>query len=109
MRLLLGFVILLPLPLAAAGGDALRHPDARFWRKHSPAVYRVRVESSQGAFLLEAHRDWAPVGADRFYNLVRAGFYNDSRFYRVTPRFAQFGIAGNPSIAGIWRAVSIED
>ena len=109
MRLLLGFITLLTLPPAASGRDALRHPDARFWRKHAPAVYRVRVESTQGTFLLEVHRAWAPIGADRFYNLVRAGFYNDSRFYRVTPRFAQFGIAGNPSIAAAWRSVSIAD
>jgi cyclophilin family peptidyl-prolyl cis-trans isomerase len=109
MRLLLGVLTLLTLPLSAAGADALRHPDDRFWRKHSPAIYRVRVETTQGPFLLEVHRDWAPIGADRFYNLVRAGFYDDSRFYRVTPRFAQFGIAGNPSIAGVWRAVSIAD
>ena len=107
MRLLLAFVTL--LPLAAADQGALRHPHARFWRKHAPAVFRVRVESTQGAFVLEVHRDWAPTGADRFYNLVRAGFYDDSRFYRVTPRFAQFGIAGDPAIAGIWRTVAIAD
>jgi homoserine O-acetyltransferase len=107
MRLLLAFVTL--LPLAAADQGALRHPTSRFWRKHAPAVFRVRVESTQGAFVLEVHRDWAPIGADRFYNLVRAGFYDDSRFYRVTPRFAQFGIAGEPAIAGIWRTVMIAD
>jgi cyclophilin family peptidyl-prolyl cis-trans isomerase len=67
------------------------------------------VESTQGAFVLEVHRDWSPIGADRFYNLVRAGFYDDSRFYRVTTRFAQFGIAGDPAIAGVWRSVSIAD
>uniref|UniRef100_Q01U50 peptidylprolyl isomerase n=1 Tax=Solibacter usitatus (strain Ellin6076) TaxID=234267 RepID=Q01U50_SOLUE len=109
MRFLLGFLTLLTLPLAAADAYALRHPDARIWRKHAPAVYRVRVESTQGAFVLEVHRDWAPIGADRFYNLVRSRFYDDSRFYRVTPRFAQFGIAGNPSIAAVWRSVSIDD
>jgi homoserine O-acetyltransferase len=107
MRLLLAFVTL--LPLAAADQEALRHPNSRFWRKHAPAVFRVRVESTQGAFVLEVHRAWAPVGADRFYNLVRAGFYDDSRFYRVTPRFAQFGIAGDPAIANIWRTVTIGD
>jgi cyclophilin family peptidyl-prolyl cis-trans isomerase len=107
MRLLLGLVML--LPLAGADQGALRNPGGRFWRKHAPAVYRVRVESTLGAFVLEVHRAWAPTGADRFYNLVRAGFYDDSRFYRVTPRFAQFGIAGDPEIAGIWRSVAIAD
>jgi cyclophilin family peptidyl-prolyl cis-trans isomerase len=108
MRFLIALMILLPAP-AAAGDSALRHPGSRFWRKHAPAVYRVRVESTQGAFLMEVHRDWAPIGADRFYNLVRAGFYDNSRFFRVTPRFAQFGIAGDPAIAGIWRSAAIAD
>jgi hypothetical protein len=48
---------------------ALRNPDDPFWQKHSPAQYRVRVETSRGAFVLEVHRDGAPIGADRFYNL----------------------------------------
>jgi cyclophilin family peptidyl-prolyl cis-trans isomerase len=108
MRFLLAFLILLPAP-AAAGDRALREPGSRFWRKHAPAVFRVRVESTQGAFLLEVRRDWAPIGADRFYNLVRAGFYDDSRFFRVTPRFAQFGIAGDLAVAAVWRSASIAD
>ena len=107
MRLLLA-LLTLP-PLAAAGHGALRHPGSGFWRKHSPAVYRVRVESTQGTIVLEVHRDWAPIGADRFYNLVRAGFYDDSRFYRVTQRFAQFGIAGDPATAAVWRTAAIAD
>ena len=98
MRFLLALLTLLPLAGAANHG-ALRNPNDRFWRKRSPAQYRVRVETSRGAFVLEVHRDWAPIGADRFYNLVRAGFYDDSRFYRVTARFAQFGIAGDPAVA----------
>jgi homoserine O-acetyltransferase len=107
MRFLL-VLMLLPAP-AAAGDHVLRQPGSRFWRKHAPAVYRVRVESTQGAFLLEVRRDWAPIGADRFYNLVRAGFYDDSRFFRVTSRFAQFGIAGDPAVAAVWRSASFAD
>jgi cyclophilin family peptidyl-prolyl cis-trans isomerase len=87
----------------------LHNPAAPFWNQRAPDVYRVRIETTAGAFTLEARRDWAPRGADRFYNLVRAGFYDDSRFYRVTPRFAQFGIAGQPEIARIWRTVTIPD
>jgi cyclophilin family peptidyl-prolyl cis-trans isomerase len=107
MRFLLALLLL--SPTAGAGGSALRHPDSRFWRKHAPAEYRVRIDSSRGAFVLEVHRDWAPVGADRFYNLVRAGYYDDSRFFRVTPRFAQFGIAGDPAIAALWRETIPDD
>jgi cyclophilin family peptidyl-prolyl cis-trans isomerase len=108
MRLLLALLTLMPLA-GAANHRALRNPDSQFWRQRSPAQYRVRVETSRGWFVLEVHRDWAPVGADRFYNLVRAGFYDDSRFYRVTVRFTQFGIAGNPAIAALWRTPTLPD
>jgi cyclophilin family peptidyl-prolyl cis-trans isomerase len=93
----------------AADDRALRDPSAAFWKEHAPAVYRVRIETTAGSFTLEVRREWAPIGADRFWNLVRAGFYDDSRFYRVTNRFAQFGIAGRPEIAAIWRDVTIAD
>jgi cyclophilin family peptidyl-prolyl cis-trans isomerase len=70
----------------------------------------VKVATTEGSFTIETHRDWAPLGADRFYNLVRAGFYDDSRFYRVLPHdFAQFGIAGDPLIAETWRNVAFGD
>src|SRR5262249_35788736 len=72
-------------------------------REPAPAHPRVRVETTQGAFVIDLERAWAPRGVDRFYNLVRAGFFDDSRFFRVVPRFiAQFGIAGNPTIARVW-------
>jgi len=97
------------LALGAAEHPALRDPGHALWGEHAPAVYRVTVETTAGVFTLEAHRDWAPIGADRFYNLVRAGFYDDSRFFRVTERFAQFGIPGAPEIAAVWRERSIPD
>jgi hypothetical protein len=70
MRFLLALLTLLPLA-GAAGHGALRNPNDRFWRKRSPARYRVRVETSRGEFALEVHRDWAPVGAGRFVKHVR--------------------------------------
>jgi cyclophilin family peptidyl-prolyl cis-trans isomerase len=108
MRFLLALLTLLPLA-GAANRAALRNPDDPFWQQHSPAQYSVRVKTSRGVFVLQVHRDWAPIGADRFYNLVRAGFYDDSRFYRVTARFAQFGIPGNPAIAAVWRTPTLPD
>jgi homoserine O-acetyltransferase len=99
----------LAVTLFAADRPELRDPAAPFWNAHAPDTYRVRIESTRGNFTLEVHRAWAPIGADRFYNLVRAGFYDDSRFYRVTQRFAQFGIAGRPEIADVWRNVAIPD
>ena len=95
--------------LSAAEHPALRDPQHSLWREAAPTVYRVKLETSAGMIVLEVHRDWAPIGADRFYNLVRAGFYDDSRFFRVTGRFAQFGIAGAPEIAAVWQKRSIPD
>lgn len=76
----------------------------------APAVYRVKIDTTAGSFVIEAHRDWAPHGADRFYELVRSGYYNNSRFFRVVPgRWAQFGIAGDPRVAQRWRHRTIPD
>lgn len=78
--------------------------------RRSPDVFRVRVETTAGSFVVEVHRDWAPHGADRFYDLVRSGYYNDSRFFRVVPgRWVQFGISGNPQMAQRWRPEVIPD
>ena len=71
---------------------------------------RVKLETGKGAFVIEAHRAWAPNGVDRFRNLVRAGFFDDSRFFRVRAGFiAQFGIAGKPEIARLWREEKLPD
>lgn len=89
---------------AAAQTPALRDPSGKLWSAPAPEVYRVRIESTKGSLVLEVTRALAPRGADRFYHLVEAGFYDDSRFFRVIAgRFAQFGIAGDPAIAEIWR------
>ncbi|HEY1336498.1 MAG TPA: peptidylprolyl isomerase [Bryobacteraceae bacterium] len=70
----------------------------------APETFRVRVETTKGAFVLEAVRALAPHGADRFYRLVESGYYDDSRFYRVIARrFVQFGIAGDPKVSAAWR------
>jgi peptidyl-prolyl cis-trans isomerase A (cyclophilin A) len=80
----------------------LRNPAAL--NEQAPATFRANFDTSAGSFVIEVHRDWAPIGADRFYNLVKNGFYDDVRFYRVIPKFmAQFGIHGNPTISAAWR------
>jgi len=94
----------------ATAHAALRDPKAAFWNQPAPEVFRVKIETTNGFFVIEAHRDWAPRGTDRFYNLVRAGFFDDSRFHRVDPRYiAQFGVPGDPAIAGIWRNQTFPD
>jgi peptidyl-prolyl cis-trans isomerase A (cyclophilin A) len=75
-----------------------------------PAVFRAKIETSAGDFVIEVHRDWAPVGAARFEELVRKKYFDDSRFFRVVAgRWAQFGIAGDPKVAQKWRDRTIAD
>jgi peptidyl-prolyl cis-trans isomerase A (cyclophilin A) len=76
----------------------------------APAVYKAKFDTSKGPFVIEVHRDWAANGADRFYNLVKNGFYNDTRFFRVVPGFmVQYGISGDPNVAAAWRDANIKD
>jgi cyclophilin family peptidyl-prolyl cis-trans isomerase len=78
--------------------------------RRAPGLFDVRLETSKGRIVIEVHRDWAPYGADRFYNLVRAGYYDGARFFRVIRgRWAQFGINGDPRISGVWRARTFLD
>jgi peptidyl-prolyl cis-trans isomerase A (cyclophilin A) len=76
----------------------------------APPTYKAKFDTSKGAFVIEVHRDWAPNGADRFYNLVKNGFFNDARFFRVISGFmVQFGIHADPKISGVWRDADIKD
>jgi peptidyl-prolyl cis-trans isomerase A (cyclophilin A) len=78
--------------------------------ERAPDVFRATFETSRGNFVVEARREWAPLGVDRFYNLVREGFYNDVRFFRVIEGFmAQFGISGRPEVAAAWHGARIPD
>jgi peptidyl-prolyl cis-trans isomerase A (cyclophilin A) len=78
--------------------------------EQAPANYKVRFETTKGAFVVDVTRDWAPNGADRFYNLVKNGFYDETKFFRVIGGFmVQFGIHGNPQVAAQWRAARISD
>jgi peptidyl-prolyl cis-trans isomerase A (cyclophilin A) len=104
-------VVAMLLALAAttpALCQALTNPAAL--NERAPAVYKVDFDTSKGLFVIEVHRDWAPAGADRFYNLVKNGFYDNTRFFRVIPGFmAQFGINGDPQLSAKWREARIPD
>ena len=79
-------------------------------RETAPATYQARFETSKGTFVVDVNREWAPNGADRFYNLVKNGFYDNVRFFRVISGFmVQFGINGDPGIMARWRAAQISD
>jgi peptidyl-prolyl cis-trans isomerase A (cyclophilin A) len=103
------FAFLFALVFAApAFSQNLGNPAAL--NEQAPAVYKVNVETSKGPFVLEIHRDWAPLGADRFYNLVKNGFYDNDRFFRVISGFmVQFGINGDPKVSAVWREAKIND
>jgi peptidyl-prolyl cis-trans isomerase A (cyclophilin A) len=76
----------------------------------APEVFKAKFETSKGDFVIEVRRAWAPNGADRFYNLVRNGFYDDVRFFRVVSGFmVQFGINGDPKLSAVWRDARIKD
>ena len=76
----------------------------------TPAQYRAKFDTSQGAFVIEVKREWAPIGADRFYELVKSGFYDDARFFRVAPDFViQWGIARDPILNSLWKDKVIPD
>jgi peptidyl-prolyl cis-trans isomerase A (cyclophilin A) len=93
---------------ALAQTSALGTP--AYLTEKAPDTYKVKFDTSKGAFVIEVRRAWAPNGADRFYNLVRNGFYDNVRFFRVIPGFmVQFGIHGDPKIAGTWREANIKD
>ena len=76
----------------------------------APDVFQARFETSKGDFVIEVHRDWSPLGADRFYNLVANGYYDNVRFFRVIAGFmAQFGMHGEPEVSAAWREQQITD
>ncbi len=90
--------------------ELLLHPDAVEMAAKAPAAFRVRLETTKGVVMIEIRREWAPLGADRFFSLVRAGYYDDMRLTRVVPpKWAQFGINGDPKVARAWRERPIPD
>ena len=89
---------------------ALMDPESEAMTAQAPDTFDARFTTTAGEFVIRVHREWAPRGADRFYNLVRHGFYDDQRFFRVLPGFvAQWGIPGDPALSRVWRTATIDD
>ena len=96
--------------LAAHDLARLLNPADPEWRRSAPPKFVVRLDTSRGVIVIGVSRAVAPRAADRFYNLVRHGYYDDSRFFRVVSgRWAQFGINGDPRISRAWRSQTIPD
>jgi peptidyl-prolyl cis-trans isomerase A (cyclophilin A) len=92
---------------ASPGHDLLQ--PARF-NAQAPPVWRAKFTTTKGEFVVEVTRAWAPNGADRFYNLVRAGFYDGVKFFRNISGFmVQFGINGDPAVSKAWKDTNIAD
>jgi peptidyl-prolyl cis-trans isomerase A (cyclophilin A) len=95
---------------ATGSDDPLLDPSSPAINERAPDTYRVRFDTSRGEFVVEVTRAWAPRGADRFYNLVSHGFYDDARFFRVISGFmVQFGISGDPAVSSRWADANIPD
>ena len=95
-------------PLASTVHPALLDP-TKLTAK-APALYQAKFTTTKGDFVVDVHRDWAPNAADRFYNLVKSGFFDDTRFFRAVGGFmVQFGISGDPAVASKWQSANIQD
>lgn len=101
-------LLLTLLAVAIVSGSVLAQDASK--STASPDTYRVRFETSCGDFTVEVQRKWAPLGADRFHELVKAGFYDECRFFRVVPGFVvQWGINGDPAVYTKWKDREIKD
>lgn len=99
----------IPLSGSQTGGIAVLKNPAGL-KENAPSTYKANFDTSAGTFVVEVTRGWAPNGADRFYNLVKNGFYDNVRFFRVIPGFmVQFGISGDPAVSAPWRSARIQD
>jgi peptidyl-prolyl cis-trans isomerase A (cyclophilin A) len=99
-----------PIAAIPAAHHAPAELDPARATERDPEVFSVRFTTTQGEFIIEVHRSWAPVGADRFFNLARIGFYDDTRFFRVVEGFmVQFGLPGDPVVAAKWNGATIPD
>ena len=111
MRRLLPLLLLLLLATTASAKK--QHPallDPSLATETAPEQYTVKLQTTRGVITVDVTRAWAPLGADRFYNLVRAGYYDDVGFFRVIARFvAQFGIHGDPAVNAVWREATFPD
>src|SRR5579871_3861457 len=95
-------------PTAAGPRPSLLNPASLTAR--APADFKAKFTTSAGDFIVEVHRDWAPLGADRFYNLVRRGFFTNASFFRVVPGFVvQFGLSADPAVNNAWHQAVIQD
>jgi peptidyl-prolyl cis-trans isomerase A (cyclophilin A) len=109
-RLLVTFALSIAAFATPALGQSANLASPAALREQAPPQFKARFDTTKGVFVLDVHRNWAPNGVDRFYNLVKNGFYDNVRFFRVISGFmVQFGISGDPKVSAPWREARIKD
>lgn len=113
-RLVLSLTVLAaglaPVLVQPALAQKAKLADPAALTEQAPATYKAKFDTSKGSFVIQVTRAWAPQGADRFYNLVKNGFFDDGRFFRVISGFmVQFGLNGDPALNAKWRVARIQD
>src|SRR6266699_4531621 len=94
----------------AANPNAAKLMNPASLTEQAPPTYTVNLNTTKGLIAIQVHRDWAPIAADRFYNLVKNGFYDEARFFRVVPNFmVQFGINADPAVQAKYRTTIKDD
>jgi peptidyl-prolyl cis-trans isomerase A (cyclophilin A) len=102
--------VVFSIALLSGQSDTEKLKDPSQLTERAPDSFRARFDTSQGTFVIATEREWAPLAADRFYNLVKNGFYNDTRFFRVLDGFmAQFGLHADPDVQSAWRSANLRD
>jgi peptidyl-prolyl cis-trans isomerase A (cyclophilin A) len=108
--------LLLAIALAAVAHEQtpnqslLMRPASDEMNRRAPDASRIVLDTSKGKMVLEMRREWSPHGVDRFYNLVKYGYYDEARFFRIRAgNWAQFGVAADPKIATAWRTQNLPD
>jgi peptidyl-prolyl cis-trans isomerase A (cyclophilin A) len=103
-------VAVAPAPKPSAPGEKPSLLKVEGFKEQAPAMFRAKFTTTKGDFVVEVQRDWAPHGADRFYNLVKNGYFSDTRFFRVIKGFmVQWGIHGQGEVNAVWRNANIPD
>jgi len=99
-----------PAGKTSAAGSRPSLLDPATLKAQAPDVYKVKFTTTKGDFVVQVTRAWSPLGADRFYNLVKNGFYNGAGFFRIVPGFVvQFGISADPAVTKAWKTADIPD
>jgi peptidyl-prolyl cis-trans isomerase A (cyclophilin A) len=93
---------------AAPAVNPLLHPENL--KAKAPDSFKVKLTTTKGDIVVQVHRDWAPLGADRFYNLVKNRYFTNAAFFRIVPNFiVQFGMAPDPKVGAVWQTATIKD